>query len=370
VPHTLLLADDSVTIQRVIELTFADEDVQVVAVSDGDRAIAVLDETPPDIVLADVGMPNKSGYDVARHVKGTPRLAHIPVVLLTGAFEPVDESRAAAVGCDAVLAKPFEPQLVIARVKELLARHPGLVPEPIAVADQLEAAAAAVAPASEKRDLDDYFDRLDQAFSTLTDSSASRPTSMVGEAAIPDEPVAEIHPVGSKENVEPFTLAAPPPPLEMLEPLSRPESLRSEPWTARGPEAAEPLELIAPLEPVAPAEPFEPPAPLERPEPSELPVPLRPPHTLHEPLRVPSLAEAFAALLEAEHAAAPGPRPSWPASEPPRVAVSGEVVDQVTRQVLDRLSDGVVRETVSDIVSGVAERLVREEIERIKSNIR
>ena len=65
-PHTLLLADDSVTIQRVIELTFADEDIQVVAVSDGDQAIARLEPTPPDIVLADVGMPGVNGYEVAR----------------------------------------------------------------------------------------------------------------------------------------------------------------------------------------------------------------------------------------------------------------------------------------------------------------
>ena len=70
--HTLLLADDSVTIQRVIELTFADEDVQVVAVSDGDEAIARLSKTPPDIVLADVGMPGKNGYEVAQHIKSTP----------------------------------------------------------------------------------------------------------------------------------------------------------------------------------------------------------------------------------------------------------------------------------------------------------
>jgi len=122
VAHTLLLADDSVTIQRVIELTFADEDVRVIAVSNGDEAIAVLDRTPPDIVLADVGMPGPSGYDVARHIKDTPHLAHIPVVLLTGAFEPVDQAKAAAVGCDGVLAKPFEPQLVIGRVKVLLAK--------------------------------------------------------------------------------------------------------------------------------------------------------------------------------------------------------------------------------------------------------
>ena len=101
-PHTLLLADDSVTIQRVIELTFADEDIRVVAVSDGDQAIAVLDQTPPDIVLADVGMPGRNGYEVAQHIKDTPRLAHIPVVLLTGAFEPIDQPRrprSAATAC-------------------------------------------------------------------------------------------------------------------------------------------------------------------------------------------------------------------------------------------------------------------------------
>src|ERR1700688_4917135 len=121
-PRTLLLADDSVTIQRVIELTFADEDIDVVAVSDGDQAIARLDAMPPDIVLADVGMPGKSGYEVAAYVKQTPRLAHIPVVLLTGAFEPVDQVKASAAGCDGVLAKPFEPQLVIGRVRELLGR--------------------------------------------------------------------------------------------------------------------------------------------------------------------------------------------------------------------------------------------------------
>ena len=123
VPYTLLLADDSVTIQRVIELTFADEDVQVIAVSDGDQAIERLEASPPDIVLADIGMPGRNGYEVAQYMHESPKLAHIPVVLLTGAFEPVDQERAAAAGCDGVLAKPFEPQLVIGRVKELLARN-------------------------------------------------------------------------------------------------------------------------------------------------------------------------------------------------------------------------------------------------------
>src|ERR1051326_2509511 len=138
--HTLLLADDSVTIQRVIELTFADEDIKVVAVSDGDQAIARLDAAPPDIVLADIGMPGRNGYEVAQYIKQSPKLSKIPVVLLTGAFEPVDQARAAEAGCDGILAKPFEPQLVIARVKELLGApsepEPSAPPPPVDAAPE------------------------------------------------------------------------------------------------------------------------------------------------------------------------------------------------------------------------------------------
>ncbi len=123
VPPKLLLADDSVTVQTVIELTFADEDMQVIAVGDGQQAIERLEADRPDIVLADVSMPERDGYEVAAHVKGDPSLAHIPVVLMTGAFEQLDEARARAVGCDGVLAKPFEPQMVITPVRELLGRQ-------------------------------------------------------------------------------------------------------------------------------------------------------------------------------------------------------------------------------------------------------
>jgi CheY-like chemotaxis protein len=173
VRHTLLLADDSVTIQRVIELTFADEDVDVVAVSDGDEAIARLEASPPpDIVLADIGMPGRNGYEVAQYVKRSPHLAHIPVVLLTGAFEPVDHERAAAAGCDGILAKPFEPQLVIGRVKELLAKPRGTAAQPLD--DQL---ALPVTPAPDG-DLGEYFDRLDAAFASLS-SGASRQSPVV-----------------------------------------------------------------------------------------------------------------------------------------------------------------------------------------------
>src|SRR3954467_13085959 len=119
--HKLLLAADSVTIQRVIERTCADEDVQVIAVGNGQQAIERAERERPDIVLADVGMPERDGYEGAAFIKGSPALRHVPFVLLTGAFEPIDETRARAVGCDGVLVKPFEPQMVISRVKDLLA---------------------------------------------------------------------------------------------------------------------------------------------------------------------------------------------------------------------------------------------------------
>ncbi len=118
--QTLLLADDSATIQRVIELTFADEDVRVIAVGDGQQAIDQITADPPDIVLADASMPERDGYDVTTFIKQDPALAHIPVVLLTVAGEPVDEDRARQVGCDAVLVKPLAPRAVVALVRELL----------------------------------------------------------------------------------------------------------------------------------------------------------------------------------------------------------------------------------------------------------
>ena len=209
-PHKLLLADDSVTIQRVIELTFAGEDVEVIAVGDGQKAIDRIGTDRPDIVLTDIGMPERNGYEVAEFVKTHPDLKHIPVVLLTGAFESVDEERVRAIGCDGWLVKPFEPQLVINRVRDLLqgrgsgarwtpppgqrpsskgqaAEQPGDVPAasppaapqrpPASTAARLSPAPAvrarASAPTTVARPLkpadamEEYFDRLDAAFANL-----------------------------------------------------------------------------------------------------------------------------------------------------------------------------------------------------------
>src|SRR5688572_5877971 len=116
----ILLADDSITIQKVVELTFSDGDYEVTAVNNGARAIQKLSEMRPDIILSDIIMPEKNGYEVCEYVKSHPEYRHIPVVLLTGTFEPFDPDRADKAGCDAVITKPFESQSLIHKVDELI----------------------------------------------------------------------------------------------------------------------------------------------------------------------------------------------------------------------------------------------------------
>lgn len=272
----LLLADDSVTVQRVIELTFAEEGMQVISVGTGREAIARFQSDRPDIVLADANMPDGDGYEVASHVKELGG-GDVPVVLMTGAFEQLDEDRARRVGCDGVLAKPFEPQMAITLVRDLLDRESGArEPEATAFArtatDEAPVAAAAGS-------LDDYFDRLDEAL-----SSAGYVASDVARSA---EGAAGAAPAA----------VAPPP------------------ATASG--------------------------------------------------RPASLAEAFSALLADELGEAPLPA-SWRAAAS-RGEVDEAFIDEVARRVAERLADAAIRDLVERRVLDLAERLIREEIDRIKA---
>ncbi|MBP7867305.1 MAG: response regulator [Acidobacteria bacterium] len=118
--HKLLLADDSITIQKVVSLTFAEEDFEVICVGNGEIAVEKIREQQPDIVLADIFMPRKTGYEVCAFVKTSERFRHIPVILLVGTFEPFDKAEAASVGADGFLTKPFEPTVLIRMVRQML----------------------------------------------------------------------------------------------------------------------------------------------------------------------------------------------------------------------------------------------------------
>jgi CheY-like chemotaxis protein len=308
----LLLADDSITIQRVIALTFADEPIDVEAVSDGAAAIARLDASPPDIVLADIGMPGRDGYEVALHVRRTPALAHIPVILLTGAFDPVDHARARDARCAGVLVKPFDPQMLIARVRQLLEAPSAGVLAASAGAGETEAPAVANVAAEaggtpdRAADPDEYFARLDRAFATLSTPApgASAPEKAAGKtvAVAPDG--------------------------------------------ASG--ASDPSQAVA-----AGAAPVSPQQPAEQLEPVEAAgVPTVSPMTL---------GDVFAALLAIEQ--------GWAVPDLPRLArevFPRELVEEVARRVSREISERVVRELAPAIVTEVAERLVREEMQRLQ----
>src|SRR5947209_19799944 len=133
-PKKILLADDSITIQKVVELTFSDGDYEVIAVNNGAKAIQKLAEMRPDIILSDIIMPEKNGYEVCEYVKSHPEFRNIPVILLTGTFEPFDPDRADKAGCDAVVTKPFESQSLIQKVEELIAQSKAGAPDAVAPA--------------------------------------------------------------------------------------------------------------------------------------------------------------------------------------------------------------------------------------------
>jgi CheY-like chemotaxis protein len=379
----LLLADDSVTIQRVIELTFADENVQVVAVGDGKQAIDRVVTDQPDIVLADVGMPERDGYEVAAFIKSQPQLAHIPVLLLTGAFEPIDEARARSAGCDGVLVKPFEPQMVISRVRDLLSgRRAQPESKPAGAADpraQEHATAPGPGPgaaeatsggAAEEKDaaqgkdkesggsLEDYFDRLDAALATLAPGQ-SPPPQPTFEPAPQVEPPAPPRPV-----LRPVSRAPEPIPVKTGDPLGGwdPDLAAGEQPAPVAPALVPPAQSAAPGAATSPGAPPPPASPPEAAPPMPLPgaaAPESPASGAVAP--APSLSDAFAALLAAEEGQ-PVPQAMFGASAPASPVLTDDVIDEIVRRVIARMGDETMRRAVLD----AAERLVREEIERIK----
>jgi CheY-like chemotaxis protein len=122
----ILVADDNSNVQKTVALALAELGVEVVAVNNGDAAVRKLADVSPDLVLADIFMPVRNGYEVCEFVKKDSRFSHVPVVLLVGAFDPLDEPEAQRVGADGILKKPFvPPDPLIAMVKTLLDRTAG-----------------------------------------------------------------------------------------------------------------------------------------------------------------------------------------------------------------------------------------------------
>jgi len=202
----ILLADDSITIQKVVNLTFADEGIEVIAVSNGDVAERRLEEVKPDLVLADIFMPGKNGYELCEAIKQNSQFRNVPVVLLVGAFEPFDQAEARRVRADAHLTKPFESRTLVETVRRLT-KSSGLTTRPIASL-----------PSVETRD--EARENNEQSFSSPLDSSrapvldlsamSNRPeTSPVAGSRTTEELASRAH-AGGAEDLD-FTVIELPP---------------------------------------------------------------------------------------------------------------------------------------------------------------
>jgi CheY-like chemotaxis protein len=118
----ILVADDSVTMRRILELAFQGEDAKITAVESGEVAVKRAAELTPDVVFADLSMNGMDGYAVASAIKGAPGLERTAVVVMASQKHPYDEEKGKAAGVDDHILKPFDTQHVIDRVKQVLGK--------------------------------------------------------------------------------------------------------------------------------------------------------------------------------------------------------------------------------------------------------
>ena len=385
----ILLADDSITIQKVIELTFSDEDFEVITVGNGRLAVEKVQEARPDLVLCDIIMPEKDGYEVCDFIKKNPATAQIPVLLLTGAFEPFDQERANRVGCDGFLAKPFEPQTLIAKVKELLSQA-GSRPAPSRLAAP---AMSASAPAYSPLPAPSYSPPAAAPPPAPSPPSGPSPAAFVpeeppdlyGAVDAADDTMVSVAPVTSDESAT------------LREPThATPESDFS-PWAQ--PTIEVPLETRAQAsvesaqeEPVfeevfeeEPAKAAPAPSPTATASysfgsseeedtgtrafnvselPPSRPAPVLPPPAAPVPVR-PAPPSSFADVNPPAVAAAI-PAASSIAAE---VGVPKDMVETIAQRVVAQISEKVVREIAWEVIPDLAEALIKQEIERLKAEL-
>ncbi len=193
----LLLADDSITIQKVVNLTFADEDIDVITVGDGDAAMRKFAEDTPDLVMADVNMPGLDGYRICEMIKRDDETKHIPVVLLVGSFEPFDEGRARQVGANDFLTKPFQSiRQLVNKVSDLL-NGANAENEVDSFADTLENIPKPSEPADEDTDInatDDEMIQTEQIGSLPINEPQKSSSNKVSQSSFEDTDIDSIQP--------------------------------------------------------------------------------------------------------------------------------------------------------------------------------
>ena len=341
-PKTLLLADDSKTIQQAVSMTFAREDLKVAIVDDGEAALQVAKQSKPDVILADVSMPKLGGYELCQRVRADAALKDIPVLLLGGPT-PIDPAKAMAVGANGHMPKPFDSAKLIEHVKTILA-NPKAKP----------------------------------AMSSAAGTAPPRPGAI---PAKPSGPPAPTKPAVSPGGAGTTMVMARPPVAggAPARPTSTPPAARpSAPPPARPGTPAPPPAAAKPAVP-APVTTPRPPAPGAARPSVPPPRPSAPPARAPTPPARPPPQPAFDDEEDipmdvdevVEEAAAPAPTPlrSVPSSaHKPALSVVPPPADggeAVLREALSKASREVIERIAWEVVPELAETIIREELERL-----
>jgi len=221
----LILADDSITIQKVVELILAEEDFEIQSTNNGEEALAAIPSFKPDVVLADIEMPKMNGYQLCEKIKQDPSFQGISVILLAGAFEPIDEELANQVKADDYIIKPFESQELLSKINAVLTASPVIEGEEAGEEEAVEVAAID----AEETQLDEdlwAMEEIPEAAEVAAlpeEEEVTAGTEEMAELAEtldaepePEMPIAEEEPPPKEEKAEPVTRKAPAPDIEML----------------------------------------------------------------------------------------------------------------------------------------------------------
>ncbi|MCX7793252.1 MAG: response regulator [Thermodesulfovibrionales bacterium] len=208
----VLLADDSITIQKVVELILTEHGFEVKTVNNGQEALTTMLSYTPDIVLADAEMPVLNGYQLCERIKNNSRTKHIPVILLAGAFEPIDVELVKNVKADGTLTKPFEAQELLSKINSFLGRkekkmEEELIEEPSPVTALTEESEEAIMVEEEIWEVEEPAEQITieespevitQPEQKIVPLTEERSFTVEEKTAIPEQPLTGI----SKESFE------------------------------------------------------------------------------------------------------------------------------------------------------------------------
>ncbi|HEX6718309.1 MAG TPA: response regulator [Pyrinomonadaceae bacterium] len=345
----LLLADDSATIQKVIDLTFADEGVRVVSVGTGQEAIDQLLEVEPDIVLVDAYMPAPNGYQVCEYVKTNEKLKHIPVMLLVGSFEPFDEAEARRVGADDILTKPFQS------IRRLIDRVGALVSGPPVVEKETPTAEL---PKIEEPEEEVFMDTHELEVTTADTLPLEQ--AFIDHEQKVEQPVPATESLPREETMGTETRSDSQSDSDVLLDLGEYEPAH----------AAADDEFVLELDDdVAPAYEAAPVRAFVEPEVKEAVAAAVAYEPTYQPEVHPSFAETqevpYASEVEEVAVVEPEPEPvvAEPAASFKSDQLTPEMIDAIARRVVEMMSDKVVREIAWEVVPDLAELLIKQQLE-------